>query len=350
MSENNNTDRYAIEQAIARLDADKNRVDAFMVHVKWIVSVVSGIVIAVVGLVSFLGITNISDVSKQLAENAESQVRIAIDKDKENLEAIKDLNKDLEEARAEYKKNKESIDALAILKELEGVDRQDPHFAYKRLERLETEEPTPADRGTALKLIAIIVKAGEEGLAEPTLLFNAAESANKLNFEQEAVKLAVLAEHWRPSLAHRALRAQTTEVFGRTFKLVEGSLQQMDTAPDKVRGSAWKDLLDMVIEAPRVEGELIYARASNVAARNRGAGYYEQLVDAILKSEKLYPEKLTSYAYITLADIYARQGAVDWKDKYRAAMEKSVNLHKEESPAATWYGATQERLLFELES
>ena len=34
---------YALEQAIARLDADKDRLDAFMTHTKWLVSAVSSI-------------------------------------------------------------------------------------------------------------------------------------------------------------------------------------------------------------------------------------------------------------------------------------------------------------------
>lgn len=86
----NRTDneRYVIEQAIARLDSERERIDAFMLHVKWIVSVTSSIVIVIVGFVSILGISNLNEISAQLAENARSQVRIAIDSDESNMRSI----------------------------------------------------------------------------------------------------------------------------------------------------------------------------------------------------------------------------------------------------------------------
>ena len=338
-------ERYAIEQAISRIDAEKESLDSFMVHVKWIVSVVSSIVIVVVGFVSFLGISNLSEVSKQIADDARSRVRQAIQFDEENIADLAKLNAELKRAQSEYKENREAIDALKELKELASVDRQDPFFALESLQRFEEENATAANRGTALKLLANIIKAGEQAIADPNTLFNSSVIAARLEFHSESVKLAVLAEHWRPSIAHRALKAQATEVLGQSFRLDGDSLVQLDADPNEVRTTAWKTLLAMVKEAPRDESEQIYSRASNVAVRNSSAGYYRQLIDAIVTSEAERPDQLTSYAYATLANLYSWDGAPDWKQKHWSAVEKALIKVKGESPAVSWYPHTAEDLL-----
>ena len=338
------TIEYALEQAVARLDADKDRLDAFMVHIKWIVSVVSSIVLIVVGFVSFLGVSNLNEITNQLSQNAKSYVRIAIDQENGNMSAIESLSERLQSAQVDYESHRAAIDSLALLAELEAVDRQDPHYAFSRLRELDTQEMTPENRGAALKLLANIIDAGVQGIADPNLLFNTAVLAENLGFYLEAAKVAVLAEFWRPSPSHRAVSAQTAETLGQRFELVEGSLRAKNTPPNEVRTLAWSDLLNMVADAPRVEGEHIYSRAWNVAHRNQSVGYFDEVIDAILESEKMHPNRLTSYAYATLAQIYIYQASEDWNAKSQAAMLKAIELLEEESPMATWYNSTLKTL------
>ncbi len=328
--------KYAIEQAIGRLEHENDRVDAFMVHVKWIVTVVSSIVLVVVAFVSFLGISNLNEVSRQVAEDAKTRVRFAIQQDKQNIVELATLNKNLAQAQEDYQENREAIDALSVLKDLTSLDSADPHFAYERVRRLDAKSFTPESRGAALKFLTLIIEAGEKGVADPNTLFNAAVTAAQLSLELESVKLAVLAAHWRPSRSHRARKAQATESLGKTFQLVDGHLELLDLSPAQVRKSAWNDLLEMVREAPRVEGEHIYSTSANVAVQNRSAGYQSQLAETILESERLHPNRLTSYAYLTLARMYAREGANDWEEKFWEATRAALRKLKGESPIVSW--------------
>ena len=337
--------QYAIEQGIARLNDESARVDAFMTHVKWIVSVVSSIVVVVVGFVTFLGISNLNEIGKQVAEDAKSRVRLAIQKDEQNILEIKRLSASLKSAHDDYVKYREAIDSLSLLPELSSIDRADPYFAYQRLRRLEAEEYTPANRGTALKLLDLVIQAGERGVADPNILFNSAVVAAKLSLDLESAKLAVLAAHWRPSRSHRAREAQATEILGKTYRLEGERLELVDSPPAVVRKAAWNDLLEMVRLAPRVEGEHIYSTASNVAVNNRSAGYQAQLAEAILDSERRMPEQLSSYAYVTLARMYARQGEPGWKEKYWMATRKALAKLKQESPIVSWYSHSAEDLV-----
>ena len=202
---------------------------------------------------------------------------------------------------------------------------------------MKKEKYTPAERKTALELLANIIEAGERGIAEPELLFRTSILARNMDFELESVKTAVLAEHWRSIPAHRARRATAEQVLGQSFRLVNGSLQKVELPPSEIRRLAWQDLLTMVTEAPRGEGEEIYLRAEIVARIKGGNEYYEELIGAIVESEKLHPEKLTSYAYATLAKVYGVLGSTNWRSDYLAATVKSLKRLKQESPAASWY-------------
>ena len=97
-----------------------------MVHVKWIVSVVSGIVLIAVGFVSFLGVSNLNEITKQLSENAKSSVRNEIDRQERNIGA---LQIELSSVLAAYDKNKAAIESLGLLRELAVGGRPDPHYA-----------------------------------------------------------------------------------------------------------------------------------------------------------------------------------------------------------------------------
>ena len=308
-----------------------------MVHIKWIVSVVSGVVLIGVGFVSFLGVSNLNDIGEQLAQNAKAQVRNAIETENGNVTSIDNLTKVLQGAKNQYEQNKGYIKSLNVLNNLKDINRDDPYFAYEKLEQMEYEESTPASRKTALELFANVIESGERGIADPNTLFNASVSAERMGFHLEAVKLAVLADHWQPTLSHKAVRAQATGLLGHSFELVGGRLQQVELSPKDVRRLSWQDMLDMVELAPRVECEHIYSRASNIARRNRGDGYFRQLIDTILKSETMHPGELTSYAYSTLAEIYAWQGEEGWREKYIDATTKSLQLLAKESPDSTWY-------------
>jgi|GEM_PF-4793793 len=340
-------ERFAIEQAIARVDAESSRIDAYMIHVKWIVSVVSSIVIVVIGSVSFLGLSSLSDISAQVASDAQSQVRQAIQGHSENIQHIENLTAQLSTAVADYEKSKEAIQSLSVVNALAELDlvKVDPSYSYKRLSTLEKEETTPQNRGAAFKLVASLIESGLEGTIDSNTLFNASVSASRLDFNFEAVKLAVLAEHWFPSVVHRALKAQHLAQFGRDFTVQDGALVIVEDEIEAVRARAWQDLLGMVGEVYRAGSEQVYSRASNVAVRFRSYGYQRELAQAIERSSQTNHDKLTSYAYATLAKMYAWQGDSGWEPKYWRAVESALVKLKEEPPTATWFDDSVSDLL-----
>ncbi|MCY4003307.1 MAG: hypothetical protein OXF33_06350 [Rhodospirillales bacterium] len=345
--EQKSPERYAIEQAIARLENDKDRVDAFMVHVKWILGSVGSFVLILVAGASFLGITSVKDIQDELAMDVASLVDSAIKQNEDQLESVDRLNSNLQNAQTVYEDNKRAIEALAILGEMEDLGRRDPQFAYIKLEELEDEEITQVSRGTALKLLESIIDAGQLGIADPNLLYNATITANTLSMQLEAAKLAALAAHWRPTASHRAVKSRTSEVLGREFYLEGGELKETSASPDEVRRSAWNTLLALVREGPRQEGEHIYANAWNVAVRNRSSGYYQEMINTIRESESAHPAQLSSYAYVMLARLLAHQGDTNWEGQYRQAVQEAVRRLKQEPPTASWYDVSKQHLVRE---
>lgn len=308
-----------------------------MVHVKWIVSVVSSIVIVVVGLISFLGIKSINDISTQVSKDVKVSIKHELSRDQNNIESINQLFKSLRNAQADYKTNRKAIDALSVLKMLPTDSKNDPHFAYSRLTKLEDAKSTVENRGAAKVLLDDIIRSGESGIAEPNTLFNASVVAARLEFQLEAVKLATLAEHWHPSISHKAMKAERDHKLGKQFQLIEKQLQPVSGKLHEIRRSAWISLLDLVRSSPRLRSEQVYSRAGNVA---RSFGYYKQLIEAIVFSEQKTPAQLTSYAYATLATAYIQQGNADWKVNYWAAVRKAIRKLKGESRGASWYAHT----------
>ena len=320
-----------------------------MGHMKWVVGSLGSLVLVVVAVASFLGISNVKDIQEELSRNVRLLVAQAIEDSDDDVDRIGELARELEQAKSLYQGSKEAIDSLKVLTDFEDIHRQDPQFAYERLSRLEGEELTPTNRGTALKLFKNLVEAGEAGIVDPTLLFNVSVLASRMGFQLEAVQSAVLADHWRPALDHRALKAQSTEVLGRSFTLEDGSLREIDLSPERIREDAWNDLLAIVESAPRQESQQIYSRAWNVAIRNRSLGYFDQLINVIANSETQHPERISSYALCTLAALYSHQSEGGWRQMYKGAVRRSLELLREESPSSTWYHQTVEDLKEEAE-
>lgn len=342
--EQQSPERYAIEQAISRLENDKDRVDAFMTNMKWLVSTVGSLALVVIAVASFVGISSVSDIREELSRNVKTLVAEAIDENELLSQDIKDFHNTLREAKTHYEENRAAIESLSLVAEMKDVEARDPQFAYDRLKRLEHVEATVAERGTAIKLLEAIIEAGQRGIADPNLLFNASTMADRFNLHFEALKLAVLAEYWRPSLSHQAKRAQNVELLDRDFQYREGKLHEIVAQPGQVRKEAWKSLMELIGQGTREESEQMYSRTWNVAVRNRSGGYFQTFIDKIKEVEKLSPVQMTSYAYVMLARLIAHQGSVGWKAEYEEAVHKAVRTLRLESPFSTWYKHSQSEL------
>lgn len=339
-SDEKSPERYAIEQAIARLESDKDRIDAFMTHIRWIVGSAGGLLLVLVAGASFVGISNIGDIEEDLSKRVKSIVGQELI-DKEGMVGdIGSLYKTAQAAKGLYDENKKAIESLSILSELEDVNKRDPESAYESLKKLEKEPRTEANRGAALRLLENIIGAGQRGISDSNVLFNSATMASRLGLDWEALKLAVLAEYWHPTVSHKAIRARLAELFGQDFEYRQGSLHKRDLAPKQVRDAAWNTLLDLVAMAPRQEGELTYSHAWNVAYRNRSAGHYGTLIAEIRKSDEVNSGKLISYAYAILAKVIAFRGDAGWEKEYEVAVAEAVTHLEKESPVSTWYEKT----------
>ena len=315
-----------------------------MTHIKWLVSSLGSLVLVVIAGASFLGISSVNDIGEELSRNVKSLVTQAIEEQEGKKIQIKELHDELQSAKHTYDQNKDAIKSLSILATLKDVGKRDPQFAYESLKDISQEKATPANRGTALKLLEDVIEAGQRGLADPNLLFNTATIASRLNLQLEALKLAVLAEHWQASVSHRAIRAETAQVLGRNFEYRNGRLHEMAATPYQIKEEAWKNLLELVGQVPREESEQVYGKAWNVALRNRSSGYFKSFIEKIKETEKSSPTKLTSYAYAMLAKLIAHQGSTGWKREHEETVAKALELLKTESPLATWYDNTREEL------
>lgn len=226
----------------------------------------------------------------------------------------------------------------------------DAYGSYQRLVDLELSAVdaeaglSVEDRRDAFWHLRNIIEAGRIGRADPNTLFNAGVSASRLEFPREAVELAVLAEHWQPTLSHRAFVLEQQNLFGLSFRIEGGALSQLDINAADVRSQSWKEILELIEQAPRVGAEQLYSRASNVAVRNRDEGAQLVLANTILESSLQDQSQLISYAWATRADLLRLEGGRGWRDEFRNSLDLSVTALSTESPSSTWYDQSLELL------
>lgn len=329
---------------------DQARLDSFMSNIKWMLSVVGALIIAAFAGVGYFGFSSINDLEDRVKSSAAIAVdqRItALEDEKTDFELIASQYEGLE---ADYETYRTWADALLAVASETDFSSRDSKHAYDQVNEISVmEAPTREDRVRALALLEPLIQSGTNGEADPNDLFNAGVSASRLGMNREALKLAVLASHTRPTISHRAFELQMEELFGTRFTFDETSreLIESDLSPDEVRQQAWAELLDMISQAPRIESEQAYSRAANVAVRNRSEGSFRELIDVIEASAVTHSNQLTSYAYQTLAGIYAWESAPDWEQNFWTSIEASVRLLAQESPSASWVEHTARELLQE---
>lgn len=201
----------------------------------------------------------------------------------------------------------------------------------------ETRVISENERRAALAYLGSIIRAGEQGLVEPNLLFNASVLASQMEMYAEAVKLAVLAVHGRPSVNGRILVLEMADLFGKTYNFIDGKIVAIEQSAEVLRAEIWAEVLAMIKEAPGAGAEQICSRAANIAERNNTSGYYDSLIQAIKVSAEASDKELTSYGYMMLADMTSRRGGKNWKEEFLAAIGKSLDRLKIEPPRSTWY-------------
>ncbi|MDD9911161.1 MAG: hypothetical protein OXR62_15945 [Ahrensia sp.] len=314
--------------------------------------IASFLVIGFGALALFLLGSSISELKQEVITVAQAAVQREINTQADNASELAKIGRDLRNAKAIYEDSKAAIEALSYVKDAESIDERDPSGAYTRLSEIEAKYyqkddivPTPEDRAAALALLEKIIESSRAGIAEPNLIFNAAVSASRLNFHSQAVQLAVLAEYWQSTTAHRVLVAEFSHLYGRSYKFDGDEIKQDEGSPEDVRANSWKQLEDILVSMPRQESEQAYSRAFNMATRSRGAGSYEQLIALIEASLSAKPDRVTSYALANLAQLYSMQGDADWRQKYWETADLAIDKLREESPATSWYEHTLRDLL-----
>lgn len=241
-----------------------------------------------------------------------------------------------------------------------GAD--DPSFSYQEVQRIEYNAQGNMNRDQrkiAEGHLNNIVSQGKNGFSDPNLLYNASVVANRMNFDMQSLHLAHLASHFKSSASHRMLVADVQNTFGSAFKLEDHELIKTNETPSAIRKAAREGARIEVLRAPREGCELVYSRLANIATRERESGFIDTAIEAIeisidVKLRKSALKKsgvdykldnpLTSYAYVTLADLHSQRGDPGWRDKYHFYVEKAFSSLVDEPSIATWYSSTIEGL------
>lgn len=352
MSESEKTVVHSI--LIESIDKDRQRLSEEITAQRYLLRTILGLgSFLIVGLgaaaVYLIG-NSISELKSDVLALADSRVQAAISNSKDRVDAIEDILGRIREAEDDYNKYSIAIDSLSGLANLEALGTKDPYGSYKKLELLDNRSRTndqilsDEERATALRLIESILEASTLGLAEPNIIFNTAVSASRLEFNSEAVKLAVLAEYWHPSLSHRVIRVEYSTLYGKEFVFDGKKLAPVDKPASEVREEAWQNMKSILRTVPRHECEQAYSRASNVAVRNRSNSYYTELID-LIESSLEAGQAPTSYAIATLAKLYTWEGAPNWEDKYFESVKLSLEILSAESPRSSWYKHSAQDIL-----
>ena len=302
----------------------------------------------------------------EIRDNIKQQIRLALQDHAGSAAEFDKLVASLKEAKEQHA---DIITALTDLREFDARNAQikdDPTFSYEELSRLRNSEggaKSEANRTLAQAHLSNIIDQGSTGIVDPNTLFNAAVEANMWDFDDEALRLATLAQHYRPSASHAMLLADLQATFGMAFELNKnGKLERTSDNADVIREAAVEEARIEVLKVPRLQGEIIYSRANNIANRNRETGAFsvfidtldasldpdrrvQALTDAGVDNPQSYRDNVPmSYAYSTLADWHAMRGAPGWDQAFWANAARALELLATESKMATWYDSTAREL------
>lgn len=333
-----------------QLDRDARRVEKFFSDIKWIISIVGSMFTVLIFLFSFFGFSSISDIKAELRTQVPIEVQNELRRDNELIMDAKRIVRNLTSMEQEYEQFKEWSNALSIVSESGDIASTDGKYAYDRVSIISRSvSPTEQERREAAVLLDALIDLGQKGSIDPNILFNSSVTAQRLKFSVRAAKLATLAYTWRPSTSHRLKMLQHQDDFGISYQFdpSRALLVKHDLTSDEVRSQTWGEILAILAQNPRIEGEQAYSRAQNVAVKNRSSGYFTQLIDVINTAVKSDPEGATSYAYKSLAVLYSWRGNKGWEDDFWAAVEMAAQKLAEESPLSSWYGHTARELLIE---
>lgn len=332
------------------LKNDQARIDIFMSNIKWLLSVIGALIVTALATIGFFGFNSIKDIEVRVGSNAEAAVEQRLLRDSRvtsQLSQIASLYRDLE---ADYEQYRTWADALVAVSADSDLANRDSRHATNLVSKISSDKDrTQEDRLRALALLEALIRSGSVGEADPNDLFNAGVDASRLGMHSQALQLAVLANHARPSVSHRAYELQMEDLFGRQFVFDEtiGELVQTELSPVEVRNQAWDELLTLLKEIPRSEAEQAYSRTSNVAVRNRSSGHYQEMIDVIEETAKNSPKKITSYAYQTLATLYSWQSNEGWESDFWKSIELALEKLSRESPQSTWVQHSAQEMLKE---
>lgn len=335
------------------LDYCRSHIEAFRLEIdrtagsqryllRSILSIGSFLIVGLGASAVYLMGQSLSDLKSEVLALADTKVQAAIIEKASTTNKISEISRSLSQSLDDYKEHKQAIDALSGLAALDELGVNDPFGTYQKLSQLDDKEELLSDeeRATAFALLQSALDAGTQGITEPNTIFNTSVVSARLNFNIEAVKLAVLAEYWQPITSHAAIRAEYSNLYGVSFEFDGKKIQKVNKPASQVRIEAWQQLKAWILEAPKHESEQIYSRAQNVAVRNRSSGYYREMIEVIEKSREINDSNITSYGLATLADLYTRDSAKDWEYNFWKAAEDALIKLGTESPLSSWYSHT----------
>ena len=263
----------------------------------------------------------------------------------------------------EHTRHQQHLKALTDLREFDcrnADNKDDPSFSYTEAQRLsEDGQLTRENRRIVLGHLQNLIDHCMFGIFDPDTLFNASVVADRLDFHEEAIKLATLCNHYKPIASHSMLLADLQNTFGMEFKFSDDKIDRIPKSPQKVREMACRQAIIEILKTPREQCEIIYSRASNIAVREQEIGQISKFIRAIETSQSAKDRSvelkalgfttqidraLTSYGYVTLADFYAMQGDVEWESKYWENVQAALTLLSTESRMVTWYVPSMRQL------
>lgn len=310
------------------------------VHAIWVK--VIPILIAFVSLVSlvfvFYGIKNINDLRDEAKKVAQFEVsRILKEKQKLTVD-VDNLAKDLEEAREKLDLSNSAINAIKIQSESAEMLRNDVQGLYASLSKNEV------DRSVKFKNLKNIIVVGKKGEVDPNVLFNSATQASRLDFTLEALKLLSLAVTFDPKPIYILKKARLENVFGYKYNFTNGELKRSSDPASSIRSQAWETVKQTIKNNPVEDPHLTYSELWNIAERSNHAGYQQDAIDLILELEIKHGEKIPSYAFVILAQLYARQSYANWEENTWLSINKTISKYSKESPMSAWYENTRREL------
>lgn len=374
----NQTDQVSrqFSDAIARIDARLENVEFSertfsrqMTQYTWVVSIASGFVVALGVGATFLFGRSLSNTREEIEKTLRVLVTQELMREGQVSENFNELVEKLRDAERRYENICGNLDELDRYNQLLSGSHTDPTFSYQEASKLEvkarSQQLTRDERRTVQGHLNVVISKGLDGTVDPNTLFNSSVVGGRLDFDEEAIKLAVLANHFNPAPSHSIYLAEMENTFGLSYRMDGTKMIQRRADPSLVREQARKKAIVEVIRAPREGCEQIYSRANNIAVREREVGQFSKLIDAIetsidpssrkdalseledaaeMERSIVEDSSLTSYALVTLADAHAMRGEPGWRENFLKYARKAIETVATESPMSTWYYHTLRNL------